>query len=161
MIEDQINRLKDNNRTVYLLWTGGGDASTNNDVMSSERNSCESKVGESYIILDGTWQQAKKIYRKTRALWALPRVSFQGNDVPTSKYYLRGDYSGWRERFSSNNEEDGNDLLCTAEVAAAVMDKCGDISCGNLIRSRLDAFQSSFFIRQKKKSRGDTEEPTN
>ncbi len=160
MIEDQIIRLKDNNRTVYLLWTGGGGSSANN-VMSSERNSCESKVGVSYIVIDGTWQQAKKIYRKIRALWALPRVSFQGNDVPSSKYYLRGDYSGWRERFSSNSKEDGNDLLCTAEVAAAVLDKCGDKSCGNLIRSRLDAFQSSFSQRQKKKFRGDTEEPTN
>ena len=159
MIEDQINRrLKDNNRTVYLLWTGGGGSSANN-VVSSERNSCESKVGETYIVIDGTWQQAKKIYRKVRALWALPRVSFLGTDVPTSKYFLRGDYSGWRERFSSNSEEDGSGLLCTAEVAAAVMDKCGDISCGNLIRSRLDAFQSSFSQRQKKKFRGNTEKP--
>lgn len=154
MIEDQINQRVKDNRTVYLLWTGGGGSGgANANVMSSETSSCESKVGETYIVIDGTWQQAKKIYRKVRALWALPRVSFQGTDVPTSKYYLRGDYSGWRERFSSNSEEDGNDLLCTAEVAAAVMDKCGDKSCGNLIRSRLDAFQSSFPQQQKKKFR--------
>ena len=57
---------------------------------------------------------------------------------------------GWRDRFgttNANEDEDGgngSDLLCTAEVAAAVMDRCGDKECADVIRSRLDVFQSTF-----------------
>eukprot|EP00986_Skeletonema_menzelii_P008879 scaffold3880_cov145-Skeletonema_menzelii.AAC.3 len=95
LIEDQIRRLfQDENRTVYLLWTGGAGATTATTTSSSSEESAES-----YIIIDGTWQQAKKIYRKVSILWSLPRISFHGKDVPHSKYVLRGDYSGWRDRF--------------------------------------------------------------
>lgn len=133
-------RLKDNNRTVYLLWTDSG-ATTVNEKKSS--NAHDKSTAETYIIIDGTWQQAKKIFRKIPALWSLPRISFGGtNNVPLTTYVLRGDYSGWRERFSGSG--DGRDLLCTAEVAAAVLDRCGECGCANVIRSRLDTFQSTF-----------------
>jgi len=146
LIEDQIRRLfQDENRTVYLLWTGGAEATAATTTSSSSE-----KSAETYIIIDGTWQQAKKIYRKVSILWSLPRISVHGKDVPHSKYVLRGDYSGWRDRFgttNANEDEDGgngSDLLCTAEVAAAVMDRCGDKECADVIRSRLDVFQSTF-----------------
>ncbi|CAM9979137.1 unnamed protein product, partial [Heterosigma akashiwo] len=136
MIEEQIIKRLKENRTVYLLWTGG--ATTNETGRSGENDN----PGETYIIIDGTWQKAKKIYRKIPLLWSLPRISF--TNVPPSIYVLRGDSSGWRERFSNNDGDGGDDLLCTAEVAAAVMDRCGDTACANVIRSRLDAFQSTF-----------------
>eukprot|EP00984_Skeletonema_dohrnii_P015260 scaffold6552_cov126-Skeletonema_dohrnii-CCMP3373.AAC.1 len=154
MIDEQIMRLlKDDDRTVHLLWTGGTAAATANAIMTNRTNSEEkAKAAETFIIIDGTWQQARKIYRKVPVLWSLPRISFNGTNVPPSTYVLRGDYSGWRERFSSgtatNNggggSNGGNDLLCTAEVAAAVMDRCGDGDCANVIRRRLDVFQSTF-----------------
>lgn len=137
-VENQINGLKDSNRKVYLLWTGGATA----DVAKGSGE--HDKPAETYIILDGTWQQAKKMYRKISALWSLPKLSLQGMSVPPSTYVLRGDYSGWRKRFSNNDEGDGSDLLCTAEVAAAVIEKCGDATCANVIRTRLDTFQSTF-----------------
>ena len=132
LVEDEIAQLKKTNRTVYLLWTGGA-ASQKVEAIEEDNN-------ETYVIIDGTWQQALKIYRKIPALWSLPRISLTVDEP--SKYILRGDYSGWRERFGTGG--DGGDLLCTAEVAAAVMDRCGDGTCGDLIRSRLDVFQSSF-----------------
>lgn len=149
MIEEQIKiRLKENNNRVYLLWKGGGATATNERERSADDDETINPV-ESYIIIDGTWQQAKKIYRKIPMLWSLPRISL--TNVPPSIYVLRGDYTGWRVRFS-NNDGDGSDLLCTActaEVAAAVMDRCGDVECANLIRSRLDAFQSTFSHKRR------------
>jgi len=160
MIDEQIMRLlKDGDRAVHLLWTGGTtttttDVTTTNAIMTKRSNNTEkAAAAETFIIIDGTWQQARKIYRKVPMLWSLPRISFNGTNVPPSTYVLRGDYSGWRERFSSsstttNNDGGGdggnNDLLCTAEVAAAVMDRCGDGDCANVIRRRLDVFQSTF-----------------
>ncbi len=178
MIEEQIGRLVYNeNRIVYLLWTGGAttDASaatttTTNEITIIEQtnnksNNNEKQSAETFIIIDGTWQQAKKIYRKVPKLWSLPRISFS-EDVPPSTYVLRGDYSGWRERFggmaTKNNEGDdgggdGGDgreyLLCTAEVAAAIMDRCEKGDCADVIRSRLDVFQSTFSHNKMSDSR--------
>lgn len=173
MIEEQIDRLvHDENRMVYLLWTGGATtttnsatatttnaaaATTNEMTIEQTNNSSQKQSAKTFIIIDGTWQQAKKIYRKIPKLWSLPRISFS-EDVPPSKYVLRGDYSGWRERFggttttTAKNDDRGgsdggngrNNLLCTAEVAAAIMDRCGEGDCADVIRSRLDVFQSTF-----------------
>mmetsp|Transcript_34071 Transcript_34071/g.57849 ORF Transcript_34071/g.57849 Transcript_34071/m.57849 type:complete len:124 (+) Transcript_34071:598-969(+) len=49
---------------------------------------------------------------------------------------------GWKERFG--NDADGSNLLCTAEVAAAILDRCGDATSANTIRERLSVFQDSF-----------------
>lgn len=114
---------------IFLLWTGQ-NSSTTSDIESDA----------TYIILDGTWQQAQTMYRKIPALWKLPRVLL--TDTQQSKYTLRKDYTGWREKFSLN--EDGGDLLCTAEVMAAVLDRRGDFVGASEIRDRLDLFQRHY-----------------
>jgi DTW domain-containing protein YfiP len=141
IIEDQLSQLEHH---AVLLWTdaGGGDGSSEN-VHEAAKN-VKRKDGKpsqcTYVILDGTWQEAKAMFRKIPGLWKLPRLSLSTIDTP-SVYTLRKDYSGWRQRFSSG---DGKDLLCTAEVAAAVMDRTGDKISANEIRYRLDAFQENF-----------------
>lgn len=144
MIEDQIRQLvRDENRIVYLVWTGG--TTTAAAAKTTDERAASNKPAETYIIIDGTWQQAKKIYRKVPMLWSLPRITFTGEQ---STYVLRGDYSGWRKKFGAamNDDGEGNDgdLLCTAEVAAAVMDRCGDGECADMIRFRLNVYQSTF-----------------
>ena len=134
-IENKIERLS-KHRTVHLLWTN----STCDGPINDSSHNLQS-TPETYIILDGTWQQAKNMFRKIPALWKLHRVSLQSSHVPDSKYKLRGDYSGWRERFS-NDDVDSKNLLCTAEVAASILDRCGDGSSANNIRTRLDNFQN-------------------
>ena len=67
MIEDQIQRLVQENRVVYLVWTGGTTTTANNEMTTDERAASD-KPAETYIIIDGTWQQAKKIYRKVPML---------------------------------------------------------------------------------------------
>ncbi|KAL9179504.1 hypothetical protein ACHAXT_008794 [Thalassiosira profunda] len=131
-IEERINRMRD--RSVHLLWTDSAINKANEDHPHNPQSR-----PKTYIILDGTWQEAKQIYRKTPVLWNLPRVSLQSN-VPPSTYVLRGDY-GWKKRFGTASDDGGN-LLCTAEVAAAVMDECGDASGADIIRKRLAVFQS-------------------
>jgi DTW domain-containing protein YfiP/predicted GNAT family N-acyltransferase len=126
-IGKQIQQLAANSR-VFLLWTG-----QNSDTATPK----DTDLDASYIILDGTWQQAQSIYRRIESLWKLPRISLI--DTQRSKYILRKDYTGWREKFSSN--EDGGDLLCTAEVMAAVLDRRNNAIGATEIRDRLDTFQ--------------------
>ena len=58
-----------------------------------------------------------------------------------SQYVLRQDYTGWKERFRSAS---GEELLCTAEVVAALLDrKMDDKVGGDAIRARLHKFQTA------------------
>jgi DTW domain-containing protein YfiP len=143
-VEDQIQSLLGSSSSrsrVYLLWTGGSDIALEHDKTASDD---ESETPATFIILDGTWQQAKTLFRKIPALWQLPSVSL--SDVPPSTFILRGDYSGWKERFSAAaaSNRDGPALLCTAEVAAAILDRQGDEIGANIIRRRLAEFQTAF-----------------
>ena len=140
IIEERIQTLLER-RKVHLLWTGSTGAYTPN-------NDCH-LLPETYIVLDGTWQQAKQMYRKTPALWKLPQIALQ-SDVPPSKYLLRGDYSNCptREDYSLaqrfSNGLDSERMLCTAEVGAAILDRCNDGTGANVIRKRLEIFQQTF-----------------
>lgn len=138
-IETQIKQLASNS-SVYLLWTGQNIDTANDDANSEA----------SYLILDGTWKQAQSMFRKIPSLWNLPRISL--TDPAPSKYILRQDYTGWRERFSTNGNEGGG-LLCTAEVMASLLDRRGDGIGADEIRNRLDVFQQNYPIivsRRKK-----------
>jgi DTW domain-containing protein YfiP len=141
LIEEQLGKL---GHRAVLLWTdaGGGDESSENvhEAAKYVRREDEKTSQYTYVILDGTWQEAKAMFRKIPGLWKLPRLSLSTADTP-SVYTLRKDYTGWRQRFSSG---DGEDLLCTAEVAAALMDRTGDNISANEIRYRLNAFQENF-----------------
>jgi DTW domain-containing protein YfiP len=140
-IETQIKQLLASNSSVYLLWTG-----QNIDTANDDANSEASYL----LILDGTWQQAQSMFRKIPSLWNLPRISL--TDPAPSKYILRQDYTGWRERFSTNGNEGGG-LLCTAEVMASLLDRRGDGIGADEIRNRLDVFQQNYPIivsRRKK-----------
>jgi DTW domain-containing protein YfiP len=134
MIEKQINDLS-NNSSVRLLWTG------NSGINEDSTIDVDEEMNSSYIILDGTWQQAQTIFRKNPILWNLPRISL--SQVQQTKYTLRKDYSGWRERFSMRSDG-GGDLLCTAEVVAAILDRRGDNVGADQIRYRLDVFQKNY-----------------
>jgi hypothetical protein len=131
-IETQIKQLASNS-SVYLLWTGQSIDTANDDANSEA----------SYLILDGTWQQAQSMFRKIPSLWNLPRISL--TDPAPSKYILRQDYTGWRERFSTNGNAGGG-LLCTAEVMASLLDRRGDGIGADEIRNRLDVFQQNYPI---------------
>lgn len=79
---------------------------------------------ENYIVLDGTWQEAKKIYNQTPSLQALPAVRIQTDTK--SLYTLR-----------RNQKEEG---LCTAEIAIEVLRTLKQDSLANNLHSKLVDF---------------------
>ena len=125
-----------------LLWTGTGAR------QSIDETDPEGQNRRSYIVLDGTWKEARMMFRKMPFLQRLPRISFEGGRWET-QYSLRSDYSNWRERFSEANvssgaDNIGSDLLCTAESVAALLDLNGNEEGGDVIRHRLRLFQDGY-----------------
>ncbi len=62
-----------------------------------------------YVVIDGTWQQARKIYNRSPYLHALPTIALQPSEP--SVYTLR------------RNQIDGG--LCTAEAVACLLRQPG------------------------------------
>jgi DTW domain-containing protein YfiP len=79
---------------------------------------------DSCIIIDGTWQEAQKIYNKSPYLQTLPRLKIAG--AKKSIYSLR-----------RNQKESG---LCTAECAAEVLKVSGHLQQANEIEQQLVGF---------------------
>ena len=84
-----------------------------------------------YIILDGTWQEAKKMLRKSSWLSQIPAVSLPDIDSP-SNYTLR------------RNQEQGH--LCTLEVGCELLNAEGESEQADQLRAffshYLDVFQA-------------------
>jgi DTW domain-containing protein YfiP len=77
-----------------------------------------------FILLDGTWSEARKMFRKTPALDALPVLSLQPAQL--SQYQLR----------RSNRDEH----LCTSEVAALCLGLAGDTLAAQALQAWLGVF---------------------
>lgn len=123
-VEQRMDMKRSNK---MLLWAGGSNGI---DTMSNLDAS-----NTTFVLLDGTWQEAKAMLRKIPRLALLPKLTLQDN-IP-SRYRLRGDYTGWRTRFAGNSEC----LLCTAETVAEIMRGLGKTVGEHDILSRLDSFQ--------------------
>ena len=82
----------------------------------------------SFIILDATWQQARKIYRQSPYLHSLPLMSLLPERP--SVYSLR------RNRI--------NQHLCTAEVAAQVLRQSGEPLQADLLDALLGYFCNQY-----------------
>lgn len=80
------------------------------------------------IILDATWTQARKMFRKSPWLDGLPVVSLQIEQL--SRYRLR----------RSTREEH----LCTVEVATACLGLAGDVKAANLLNDYFEVFTDAY-----------------
>ncbi|MFT5219715.1 MAG: DTW domain-containing protein YfiP [Planctomycetota bacterium] len=74
---------------------------------------------QNYIIIDGTWQEAQKIYNRSPYLKGLPAVKIPANAV--SAYKLR------------RNQREGG--LCTAECAIELLNARGFLMLANDLQS--------------------------
>lgn len=92
--------------------------------------SFEAKAGKQpvFIILDGTWRQARRMFRHSRYLDHLPVIQPQIEE--TSRYRLR------------KAAVDGQ--LCTAEVAAAMLAVVGDETGRDLLSAYFDIFNEHY-----------------
>lgn len=77
-----------------------------------------------FVLLDGTWAEARKMFRKSPYLEALPVLSLQPEQLST--YRLR----------RSTRE----DHLCTSEVAAVCLGLSGDLHPSHLLQAHLNLF---------------------
>ncbi|HWQ42642.1 MAG TPA: DTW domain-containing protein, partial [Desulfosporosinus sp.] len=81
-----------------------------------------------FIILDGTWKEARKIFRKSDFLKGLPIVSIESNY--TSRYDLR------------KGAAEGN--LCTIEAAIEILKMNGEIKPSQVIDDYYRLFLKSY-----------------
>ena len=77
-----------------------------------------------FILLDGTWAEARKMFRRTPCLDHLPVLSLEPEQI--SQYRLR------RSR--------RDDHFCTSEVAALCLNLAGDGIAGQVLEAYLDVF---------------------
>lgn len=81
-----------------------------------------------FILLDATWSEARKMFRKSPYLDRFPVLSLQPEQI--SRYRLR----------RSNREEH----LCTAEVAALCLELAGDERAAGALNAYLDVFTEHY-----------------
>lgn len=80
-----------------------------------------------FLLLDGTWQEARKMTRRSAWLAALPRLALA---APASGYALRA------------NQRDGT--LCTIEAAAACLTLVQEPAAAHTLLQGFDLFQAHF-----------------
>ena len=85
-----------------------------------------------FILLDATWAEARKMFRKSPYLDALPVLSLQPAQI--SRYLLR------RSR--------RDDHFCTSEVAALCLELAGDVPAAHTLEAYLDVY-THHYLRAK------------
>ncbi|MDC9604458.1 tRNA-uridine aminocarboxypropyltransferase [Xenorhabdus griffiniae] len=81
-----------------------------------------------FIILDGTWPEARKMFRKSPYLDDIPLLSI--NNIAKMDYLLR---------VPSRTEQH-----CTAEVAAAALELAGDIKASQSLLNHFNHFREQY-----------------
>lgn len=81
-----------------------------------------------FIMLDGTWTEARKMFRKSPWLDALPVMSL--TVTAPSRYTLR--------------EAHGVGQHCTAEVAAALLEQAGDSQAARALSHHFEQFRAAY-----------------
>lgn len=92
------------------------------------------------ILLDGTWRQARRMFRLSTYLQDLPVISL--DQARTSTYALR------------KAIHDGQ--LCTAEVAAALLHQIGDERAGQVLESYYQRFNSHYIASRRRWAKRDS-----
>ena len=88
-----------------------------------------------FIMLDGSWREAKKMFRRSPYLQHLPVVSFTPK-IPENAEEISSRY---QIRLAANNTE-----LATAEVAAQVLALTGEQTNANLLDLWFDVFSYEY-----------------
>lgn len=89
-----------------------------------------------FIMIDGTWQEAKKIFRKSPWMADVPVLSIKTSEG--SRYGVR--------------EAAGESQLATAEVAAKVLSLAGDNHASQCLDALFDVFREHYITGKKQKT---------
>ena len=121
--DELIKNIEDELYDVYLVFP-----EENENIQNESFESRISNKIPAFIILDGTWKEAKKILRKSDYLKNIPKISLKPNFK--SEYTLR------------RGIEDGN--LCTIEAAIEVLKLGNDVESAEVIKEAFHLFLNSF-----------------
>lgn len=116
--------LQDDTRQPYLIFPESY-AQENRVVVNEPSISDKPAL---FILLDGTWPEARKMFRKSPYLNNIPMLSI--NTKARTDYLLR----------TPSREEQH----CTAEVAATVLELAGDIQASQLLFSHFSLFRQKY-----------------
>ncbi|MDZ5601289.1 tRNA-uridine aminocarboxypropyltransferase [Pseudomonas sp. RP23018S] len=86
-----------------------------------------------FILLDATWTEARKMFRKSPYLDRFPVLSLQAEQM--SRYRLR--------------RSKRDDHFCTAEVAAMCLDLAGDTQASQALDAYLDVFSLHYLSAKR------------
>ncbi|MBW8758021.1 MAG: DTW domain-containing protein [Burkholderiales bacterium] len=86
-----------------------------------------------FILLDGTWAEARKAFRKSPYLDRFPVLGL--DPAALSRYRLR---SAWHEHH-----------LCTAEIAALCLALAGDVGAARTLEAWLDVFSQRYLCARQ------------
>lgn len=86
-----------------------------------------------FVLLDGTWQEARKMYRKSAYLHRLPVLSLQPEQL--SRYHLRNAQSA--------------DHLSTAEVMVHCLQQAGDLSAAQSLSDWFARFNRHYLAAKR------------
>jgi len=86
-----------------------------------------------FVLLDATWPEARKMFRKSPYLNHLPVLSLQPEQI--SRYRLR----------RSKRE----DHFCTSEVAALCMELAGESPAAQTLEAYLDVFTTHYLLAKQ------------
>jgi len=86
-----------------------------------------------FVLLDATWPEARKMFRKSPYLDHLPVLSLQPDQL--SRYHLR----------RSKRE----DHFCTSEVAALCMALAGESNAAQTLEAYLDVFTAHYLLAKQ------------
>ncbi len=86
-----------------------------------------------YVLLDATWSEARKMFRKSPYLDGLPVLSLQSEQI--SRYRLR--------------RSKRDDHFCTAEVAALCLELGGDARAAAVLDAYFDVFSQHYLLSRR------------
>ncbi|EEX92393.1 hypothetical protein VIOR3934_21586 [Vibrio orientalis CIP 102891 = ATCC 33934] len=111
-------------------------------LLFSERQPLEASKKPLLIFLDGSWREARRIFKKSPYLDSLPVLSISPTEV--SKYMMR----------RSDNEQH----LATAEVAILVFKELGHQNVSDILSSWFNVFRESY-MNSKTRNKPDDSRP--
>ena len=100
---------------------------------SPTKNTADLKKRPLFVLLDATWPEARKMFRKSPYLDHLPVLSLQGEQL--SKYRLR----------RSQRDEH----FCTSEIAALCLALAGEALAAQTLEAYLDVFTSHYLLAKQ------------
>ena len=102
-----------------------------------------------FVMLDGSWREAKKMFRKSPYLDGFPIVSFDAKAILATKEQLRSEFVGTYSPVGDNSrytvrKTELEHQFSTAEVGARVLDMLGEHDNAHLLDLWFDVFNFQY-----------------